>query len=180
MIRQDLIGKVFGKWSVIGDPKSGTNNATFWLCRCECGVQRRVLANSLVSGRSHSCGTCGTRNGRIKERNPNWKGFGDIRLSKWNSFIESAKRRNIPFRITIQDGWRQFLKQNGRCALTNLPLVFYPTTSRNASLDRIKSDKPYTKNNIQWVHKDVNRMKGDLAEEKFIAYCTMIAHNTST
>ena len=36
-----------------------------------------------------------------------------------------------------------------------------------ASLDRIDSKKGYTIDNIQWVHKDVNKMKMDLQEEDF-------------
>jgi hypothetical protein len=28
--------------------------------------------------------------------------------------------------------------------------------------------------NVQWVHKEINRMKGSLAENEFIEYCKKI------
>ena len=45
-----------------------------------------------------------------------------------------------------------------------------------ASLDRIDSTKGYTKNNIQWVHKTINKMKNVLHDEEFIQWCNLIAN----
>ena len=44
-----------------------------------------------------------------------------------------------------------------------------------ASLDRKNSSLDYTKDNIQWVHKDVNYMKMSLSEKYFIKLCKLIA-----
>ena len=44
-----------------------------------------------------------------------------------------------------------------------------------ASLDRIDSDGAYTIDNVQWIHKDINRMKSNLKQENFIEYCRLIA-----
>ena len=46
-----------------------------------------------------------------------------------------------------------------------------------ASLDRIDSLKGYTEDNVQWVHKHINFMKGSLSENKFIEYCKLIVKN---
>jgi hypothetical protein len=51
--RADLTGKVFGKWTVIAPSDIG-----FWLCRCTCGVRRRVRADNLKSGKSKGCFGC--------------------------------------------------------------------------------------------------------------------------
>lgn len=34
----DILGKVFGKWTVISkaEPKKGYERIQFWLCKCEC------------------------------------------------------------------------------------------------------------------------------------------------
>jgi hypothetical protein len=45
-----------------------------------------------------------------------------------------------------------------------------------ASLDRIDSFKPYTDDNIQWVHKHINAMKLNHSEEYFIELCKIVAN----
>lgn len=57
---RNLKGNVFGRWTVLR--RSGSDSQKhpkpMWLCRCECGKVARVIASSLVSGKSKSCG-CG-------------------------------------------------------------------------------------------------------------------------
>ena len=48
-----------------------------------------------------------------------------------------------------------------------------------ASLDRKNSNLDYTKENIQWVHKDVNYMKMSLNEKYFIKLCKLISRRFS-
>lgn len=57
---KDLTGQRFGKWTVLEKatlPKPDSTGArSGWLCRCDCGTERIVLARSLRSGASRSCG----------------------------------------------------------------------------------------------------------------------------
>ncbi len=46
-----------------------------------------------------------------------------------------------------------------------------------ASLDRIDSTKGYTLDNIQWIHKDLNKMKMNFANDYFIKTCKLVAEN---
>ena len=46
-----------------------------------------------------------------------------------------------------------------------------------ASLDRIDSTRGYTVDNIQWIHKDLNRMKWNLPNDYFINICTLVANH---
>ena len=55
---ENLIGRVFGKWTVVGDAPRNHVGDVFWLCRCVCGKERPVRAGSLRSGASSSCGVC--------------------------------------------------------------------------------------------------------------------------
>lgn len=79
----------------------------------------------------------------------------------------------------MEDAWKQFEKQEGRCALTGWPLVIrhssHGKNRRTASLDRIDSHKGYDPGNIQWVHKDVNQMKWTLTNSRFIEVCQQVA-----
>ena len=43
-----------------------------------------------------------------------------------------------------------------------------------ASLDRIDSSKGYIKGNVQWVHKEFNKMKLDLLDKEFIDICKLV------
>lgn len=52
----DLKGKVFGRWTVIGDYVLNAKGERKWLCRCACGTERYVVERSLKHGGSLSCG----------------------------------------------------------------------------------------------------------------------------
>ena len=52
---KDLTGKRFGRWTVLHRVPN-QNNCTTWRCRCDCGTERDVFANSLLNGTSKSCG----------------------------------------------------------------------------------------------------------------------------
>lgn len=57
---ENLIGKRFGRWSVVdtAEPKITKDNRKirYWLCLCDCGIKRIVREQSLTSGKSKSCG----------------------------------------------------------------------------------------------------------------------------
>lgn len=52
---QDLIGKKFGRWTVIS-LVTGRKNNTKFLCKCVCGKEKEVFSNTLREGESESCG----------------------------------------------------------------------------------------------------------------------------
>lgn len=121
-------------------------------------------------------------------KNNNWKGCGEI-SGKYLYIIKyGAKQRNIEFDLSIQYLWDLFLYQNRKCALTGIEIYFAKYATKNgmleqtASLDRIDSSKGYIKDNVQWIHKDIQRMKMDLSEEKFLDLCQKVVkhfHNIS-
>ncbi len=120
---------------------------------------------------------CSTQyaNGSLSKK---WKGVGEISKTLWNSITRGAKLRGHSFEITIEEAWKLFKDQNRKCALSGLELNFNKkqrSKERTASLDRIDSSKGYTKDNIQWIHRDINIMKNVFNEEKFIELCSKIA-----
>jgi len=57
--RVDLVGKVFGKLTVlefVGRPSNGTSGDSLWRCRCECGGESVPYGYNLKTGKSRSCG----------------------------------------------------------------------------------------------------------------------------
>lgn len=55
-IAADLIGKRFGKLTVLRRGENSRKNAVQWVCRCDCGRETLVTTNSLTSGNTKSCG----------------------------------------------------------------------------------------------------------------------------
>lgn len=53
--RQDLTGNIYTRLTVVSrDIARG--NPTYYICRCSCGTEKSILADSLKKGRSKSCG----------------------------------------------------------------------------------------------------------------------------
>lgn len=85
--------------------------------------------------------------------------------------------RNLEMTITIEYIWDLFLQQNRKCALSGVDLLLWKyakDTNANASLDRIDNTKGYIINNIQWIHKTINKMKTDLKQQEFLDFCIII------
>jgi len=180
----DLTNKVFGSLYVegISNKKLSKVKSNYWKCACNCGNKILVVTSSLTSGRTKSCGCL-----RSKRPAPNRQYVGDITGLFWAHIKFSAKSRNIDFLITKEQAWSLFLKQNKKCVYTNKDLYFKKYICKengkdkyskgNASLDRIDSKLPYTIDNIQWVHKDINWLKNKFSEECFIDLCISVAEN---
>lgn len=175
------VGKKYGKWLVIGlSERRGRNGELYYKSVCDCGTERDVLGQSLRNGKSKGCG-CGVdgrKSSRANYRSDNgcWTGYKGISGREWGGFRRSAEARSISFEVTIEEAWELYKEQNGKCALTGIPVEFTNGgTHKTASLDRIDSSKPYTIDNVQWVHKDVNLMKRDFSQDYFFKLCKKIA-----
>lgn len=51
----DLIGKVFGDWTVLSQ-SDYVNGSRYWNCKCSCGTERAISERHLLDGNSKSCG----------------------------------------------------------------------------------------------------------------------------
>lgn len=121
----------------------------------------------------------------MKKRSHNNKTIGDLSGKYWSSLVKSAKKRNLELKLTMQEAWDLFLKQKGRCFYTGIKINHIKYLKRvnkkdvyslgTASIDRKNSSLGYTKDNVQWVHKDVNLMKMHLKEKYFIKLCKLIS-----
>lgn len=171
----DYTGKDYTYSKVIrclyNGPKSGQH--TRWLIRCNCGKEFESSSQPLSVLTKYSCLSCMRKRNRQQIRLTN---------SIWKQVLYGAKARNINVEVDKDYAYGLFLKQNKKCALTGINIDFAETSKEHlhgktsASLDRIDSTKGYVKGNLQWLHKDVNKMKWNLDEEYFISLCTKIAN----
>lgn len=86
----------------------------------------------------------------------------------------SAKQRGLSWELSEDLVNKLWALQDGRCALSGAPLS---TQYRNetASIDRIDSGGAYVYSNVQIVHKSLNMMKRNMADEDFIEWCRRVA-----
>jgi hypothetical protein len=141
--------------------------------KCFCGKIVQIEPKRIINQLQKSCGCLHNRTG---EQSPSWKGYKEISFTKFSSFKENAKKRQLIFTVTIEDIWEQYISQNRKCALSG-DAIYWNTHRHDestASLDRIDSNKGYTKNNIQIVHKDINCMKSNFNQQYFINTCFKI------
>ena len=182
----DHTHKRFGGLYVIARAPNQGVRTMYWV-ECSCGSINKVHATHLVSSGTGMCKECADKAEMIKR----FSGVGDIPYAYWAELTRRAtgeksgrkSRVSLEFDFTIEDGWEMFQSQNGKCALSGIDIKFVKygrsvkatLKSQTASLDRIDSSKGYTKDNVQWVHKDINRMKNVYSDEYFIEMCVGVA-----
>jgi len=143
-------------------------------CKCgSCGEITNRRANTLRL--SKSCRRCSSK---TNSNNSCWKGFGEITHDLYTTYKHSAKAKNLEFKVSIEYLWKLFIKQERKCSFTGEELYFNKTyknkSDRTASPDRIDSSKGYIEGNIQWVHRDVNKLKKNFSDERFLEICEKI------
>jgi hypothetical protein len=182
----DLMGQKFGKLTVVDrDTSKWYQNKRYrsvWKCQCECGNTSSVRSISLRQGVTKSCG-CIAKQRIPGPQNSNFKGYKELPLSLWSQIQNRAVKIGVPVDVSIEFLWELYLKQNQLCALSGREIQFGSHQSiglnpkGTASLDRIDSSKGYVKENVQWVHKDVNMMKQGYDQNYFLDTCKRIVNN---
>lgn len=127
-----------------------------------------TLPNKVFSKHTKSCGCVS-----IGKR----KGTKNISSTFYSRLLQHAKIRNLEIDIDINYLEKLILKQNFKCSLSGVEISagYKDLNLQTASVDRIDNDKGYIKNNVQFVHKDVNWMKQDFNQEYFINLCKKIS-----
>ena len=159
-----LVGEKFGKLTVLKEEvilKSGKNRV-YATCKCECGGEKTCDRSGLTTGRTTSCG-CVRRETTITFNKTKKKPEGtlkqdDRRYKMFHNAQHRAKRKGIPFTITMED-----IVIPEVCPLLEIPLVSThdKRDPRNPSLDQIRPGKGYTPDNIQVISSRANWLKGD-------------------
>ncbi len=148
---------------------------TRWECICDCGNITDAATKHLLSGAIKTCGCGKFVSG---SSHPQWTGVGELSGAAWYQIVHNSMQRGrVPVTVTKEYIWNLFVEQGKRCALSGVLIHFGTRTAqhRTASLDRIDSSKGYEPGNVQWVHKDVNKMKNTFDQNYFIEMCSRIA-----
>lgn len=113
--RVDISGKRYGKWLVIRYAGRGLKapRRAFYECMCDCGKAAVVMRDSLVYGRSRSCG-CAMA---LKNQPPRDASFrGRSARSAYANQRYKAKKRGIGWGFTFESWWLVW-EQSGKWEL---------------------------------------------------------------
>lgn len=149
--RKDLTGFVFGWLTVIeAGKKRSPNRAMYWLCKCKCGTEKEISAQSLIRGSVVSCGCYNKEinskrakhghNRRHSKKSPTY-----ITWTKMNDRCNSTQCREYKWYggrgVTICDRWKSYV--NFLSDMGERP--------EGCSLDRIDVNGNYEPSNCRWV-----------------------------
>lgn len=147
----DLLGKRFGRWLVIGRALN-RGKRVYWHCRCACGVERDVLEQNLLNGRSRSCGCLSRELAAVRMKRQATK-HGGARTRPYRIWHKMIGRCNA------KQG-REFRNYSGRgihvCEEWKDFTVFQDWSLKNGysddrEIDRINNDKGYSPGNCRWA-----------------------------
>ncbi len=147
MNKLNLIGKRYGKLTVISEDGRSNIGGCMWLCKCDCGNTKRTAGINLQSGNTNSCGCLQrerckealTKHGRSK-RCTEYYSWVNMKTRCYNQ--KCADYKDYGGRgITVCDRWlnsfENFLADMGE-------------KPKGCSIDRIITNGNYEPGNCRW------------------------------
>lgn len=172
--KYDLEDKI-GKLTVKGYKYDPETDQSLVVVQCDCGSPLYTTKASTLS-EIKQCKNCF----RVKTgiEHPSYKGLKYVSKTYFTLIKHGAKSKNREFNISIEYINDLLVEQGHKCILSGLSIkIGSEAEETTASLDRIDSSKGYIEGNVQWVHKDINRMKTDFDQEYFKTLCKLVSNN---
>jgi hypothetical protein len=159
------------------------NGRLMYRTQCDCGRVDLKRKDWVISGRTTSCKSCASkRTAKLHPPPVTKKGYGELSGTHFLAIKNGALRRGFSFKLSPKFLWELYEQQEGLCALTGLSLHLDRSLKKqnvnwdviSASLDRKDSSKPYTEDNVQWVHKEINRLKNNYSLEELLYWSRLL------
>lgn len=173
----DITGKRSGKLVAIkrSDKVDSNSYRSYWECLCDCGKTAIVITSKLQNNSAKSCGCLKRRHGKDNHR---YNGVGEVTGSYVNNISSAAIKAGKEWNISKEYLSNLYEKQKRKCALSGIDICFGDSrrmsSKTTASLDRLDNSQGYIEGNVQWVHKDINKMRGKLPISDFLKICKHI------
>jgi hypothetical protein len=102
---KNLVGRVFGRWTVISRGKNSRTGQVRWCCKCSCsGMERLVTSCTLRAGTSKSCGCLirETASARYGVKSPSWKGGRRLRTDGYVSIVVGPNKTRLEHCLVME------------------------------------------------------------------------------
>lgn len=176
----DLTNQKFGKLLIINPLGINYKRSVVWECQCECGQKTNVSSESLMAGRTQSCGCITIQ--RLQKVD-HCKSSFDVGSNKiYGGYKYHALDRNLEFSLTLDD-FKNIITQNcyycGRSPQNVCKLPLNREFIYNG-IDRIENHIGYKNDNILPCCIICNRMKMDLNVFEFSNYIRSLVEHSKT
>lgn len=132
------VGKRFHRLVVLAEAPMRTRR--HWLCRCDCGNEKEIMAKIVLSGGAQSCGCLRTKHGGIgRSEYRVWMGMRVRCTSPTAASYKNYGGRGITVCAEWATDFARFLADVG------------PRPSMKHSLDRIDNARGYEPGNVRWA-----------------------------
>jgi hypothetical protein len=173
----DLTGRQIGRWTVL---RRTYGTQVMWECRCSCGVEKTVFANSLLYGKSRSCGCLRDEVVRKPRMADKFRGLSRIRGSLRfrakeigvSCTLSNAMIDALSLRPCYYCGSEPVSKRLIQRTLKGLSC--YIAVGGYNGIDRVDNSKGYTPENCVSCCWSCNNLKGNLTSSDFIDRATKI------
>lgn len=179
----NLVGKKFGRLTVIKRMDSDKWGHHRWLCKCNCGKEKTILGYNLSSDCTQSCGCLHNEGNNATH--------GHTQTKTYHSWIDMIQRCANPNNTAYHNYGGRGIKVCKRWMKFIHYLEDMSEAPEGYQIDRINNDGNYCKSNCRWVtSKTNNRNRRDnhletykgktqclavWAEEYQIPYGTLLA-----
>ena len=177
---QDLTGLPFGYYTAIRQDGCDSQGTPYWLCRCRCGNEKRVLVYHLLDGNTRSCGCLQRERVTIHDctNEPWFHTYMSMmqRCGHWEGGKESDLRLYRDRGITVCELWQKSPRDFGDWLLAH-------GWRKGLQLDRMDNDKGYSPDNCRVISpkENINNRRSTLRLDdgtSLAMFCSSIGINT--